>query len=800
MIKDCERDLAAKDSSANPDAFKNAIAIRNKIVELYETKTNMLKQKSRISWNIEGIKILNSFTNQSSKGDAETHVLFRAGNIGGNKLNPESRQWLDKEISLDEIHFALKDSSNEKAPGPDGINMGCLKFLWEHLKFKLLEDFKRFSRSGILPNGMNSSFLALIPKGESPRCVTDYRLISLINSSVKLFMKVLAIRLNHCIKSIVSENQYAFMKERQSTESIMILNEVSHSLRTNKTEGLILKIDFEKTFDTFGWSFLIEWLQYLGFGEQWLKWIHSYLLTMRTFVLINGSPTKEFAPKRGLRQDASLDSIKAIKRIWICFQLLTEVLRGIIKINEVNGFNRALSKENFKWDIRNGNSAFFWEDLWIGREPLCICFGRLYNISKLKLLVRDFVNKWMLPTSIVHDLWSRPLRVWELEESPYSSALGRKFLHGEFNISSTVWSMFWKFKALPKVLMFVWKLSHNVLTTKSFLIMRLGQCIGSALCPRCNKEEETQEHIFWSCELAVKIWHEFFQWWGMIHKFRGKGFCNIRRWQNWFPSGSQRDGWNLAVVSCLWSMWICRNKLVFEGITTESKEIIHLVKLRAWTWYDSSGTEIRVMEQLWLLDPGTLIARHQMEANNLLMMKNYEYFCFVDGSFSRLCCDAIKAGIVGVLWRLPPYGIFKINVHACFFEEPLGNGNVSGIGVVIRNHGGRIVRMVAVCHAEGFEESLYGYDRFDIELETDNEEAFWEWRNATRYLARYGVENWDMVVILAGPVGRVFELWASNLGLGPIGFMAVHEMDLEANVVDEVAGVEDELMLAQEMI
>lgn len=90
--------------------------------------------------------------------------------------------------------------------------------------------------------------------------------------------------------------------------------------------------------------------------------------------------------------------------------------------------------------------------------------------------------------------------------------------------------------------------------------------------------------------------------------------------------------------------------------------------------------------------------------------------------------------------------------------------------------------------------------------------------NLAAYLARFGAENYNRMVILAGPVGHVFELWCNDMGLGPIGeqYMAVHELDLLADVVQEEAqevvqgidvGVEgfmeeqeDEVMLAQEML
>ncbi|KAK1391999.1 hypothetical protein POM88_011055 [Heracleum sosnowskyi] len=98
-------------------------------------------------------------------------------------------------------------------------------------------------------------------------------------------------------------------------------------------------------------------------------------------------------------------------------------------------------------------------------------------------------------------------------------------------------------------------------------------------------------------------------------------------------------------------------------------------------------------------------------------------------------------------------------------------------------------------------------DVHDFEFETDNEEAYWEpininTKSLARYLALYRAENWDRIVIIVGPFGRVFELWNNDMGLGPIDeqIMAVHELDLLAGVEVAEKVVEDETLLAQDMV
>jgi mannosylglycoprotein endo-beta-mannosidase len=63
-----------------------------------------------------------------------------------------------------------------------------------------------------------------------------------------------------------------------------------------------MKLNITKAFDTVDWSFLLEVLRNMGFGERLLACICALLSTASTRVLLNGSPGARITNRRGLRQ------------------------------------------------------------------------------------------------------------------------------------------------------------------------------------------------------------------------------------------------------------------------------------------------------------------------------------------------------------------------------------------------------------------------------------------------------------------------------------------------------------------
>jgi len=60
--------------------------------------------------------------------------------------------------------------------------------------------------------------------------------------------------------------------------------------------GVIVKVEYEKAYH------LYYNMGKLDFCSKWVKWIKSCLELSTIFILMNKSPTKEYKPRRELRQ------------------------------------------------------------------------------------------------------------------------------------------------------------------------------------------------------------------------------------------------------------------------------------------------------------------------------------------------------------------------------------------------------------------------------------------------------------------------------------------------------------------
>ncbi|WVZ51380.1 hypothetical protein U9M48_002532, partial [Paspalum notatum var. saurae] len=229
--------------------------------------------------------------------------------------------------------------------------------------------------------------------------------------------------------------------------------------------------------------------------------------------------------------------------------------------------------------VKDGSQVRFWEDIWLGSTPLRAQYPCLYNIARPKnITIAEVLSSSPPNLSWRRDLVGAKLIAWNdllphianltlLQES--DSFHWNLTQNGVFSVKShyqalirvevpNLNKMIWKIRAPLKIKIFLWYLRKGVLLTKDNLTKRNWQ--GNKSCAFCHNDE-TIEHLFFECRFARTVW-AFFQCASDLTKPNNAPHM-FGSWLQGLPSTWQRIVLLGAAALC-WSIWLCRNDLVFE--------------------------------------------------------------------------------------------------------------------------------------------------------------------------------------------------------------------------------------------
>nr|GEX45148.1 RNA-directed DNA polymerase, eukaryota [Tanacetum cinerariifolium] len=179
--------------------------------------------------------------------------------------------------------------------------------------------------------------------------------------------------------------------------------------------------------------------------------------------------------------------------------------------------------------LGNGSAIRFWDDAWCGNHPLKVLFPRVYLLD---------IDKGFTVASVRHMIDARFLDV-----SPTAAR--------------------WIRDIPIKVNVFLWRLSLNKLPSMMNLEKK-GIDVDSILCPICNDDVETVNHLFFSCDMAKDLWSLLMRYWELDIPF-----FNISDWYNWLDSLSISLKMRLFLEdvggTLMWCIWNFRNRLIFSN-------------------------------------------------------------------------------------------------------------------------------------------------------------------------------------------------------------------------------------------
>lgn len=248
------------------------------------------------------------YSSTSISTDEEIHTFLEP--LGLPKLTEGEREFLDADITREELIEVINALPAGKAPGPDGFTAEFFKSFAPELAPYLLEVYTEALEKGVLPPTMRQALISLIPKkGKDPGECKNYRPISLIQLDVKIISKILANRLNKVINSLIHTDQVGFICGRSSSDNIRRFINIMWSVAEVQSPIAAISLDAEKAFDMVEWGYLFKILRVYGFGDVFIKWIQLLYKHPEAAVQTNGLISEYFALGRGTRQGSPLSPL-----------------------------------------------------------------------------------------------------------------------------------------------------------------------------------------------------------------------------------------------------------------------------------------------------------------------------------------------------------------------------------------------------------------------------------------------------------------------------------------------------------
>ena len=234
--------------------------------------------------------------------------------LGERPIARASAERLDKPISDLEITRVMENLPLGKQPGPDRIPNAVYKYMSHFFAPKLGALLRMAAQLGTLPNEMRKGDIGILHKKGERDEVRNYRPITLLQNSYKIFTRILAKRMASVVHEFVAEAQKGFVPHTFIADCSMLLNlietYVNDDVETRK--GIMVFLDMEKAFDRVSYDFLIDGLKAIGFGPNFVKTVGMMYNTERPpqrRIYANGYYSEWFDIKSGVAQGCPLSPL-----------------------------------------------------------------------------------------------------------------------------------------------------------------------------------------------------------------------------------------------------------------------------------------------------------------------------------------------------------------------------------------------------------------------------------------------------------------------------------------------------------
>lgn len=216
-------------------------------------------------------------------------------------LNCES---LNSPITDNEIRSAIRALKDRKAAGPDGLIGEFYKQSCEKILPFLVNFFNHLFDNGLFPDKWSLAILQPLHKKGDATIPDNYRGISLLDISSKLYSYVLNKRITDWIEEndIIGEEQAGFREDHSTSDHIFTLLAMVQKQLLRHRKLYVAFIDFRKAFDSICRDKLWKVLYKTGMNGKIIQALKSMYSVVKARVRAGADLTEEFLCPQGLKQ------------------------------------------------------------------------------------------------------------------------------------------------------------------------------------------------------------------------------------------------------------------------------------------------------------------------------------------------------------------------------------------------------------------------------------------------------------------------------------------------------------------
>ena len=228
-----------------------------------------------------------------------------------------------------EVERAIKNSQLGKAPGEDGITTEMLKLLEDFGIDKLTELFNAIYETGDFPEDLLMSIFITLPKQARATECSNFRTISLMPHTLKIFLKVIQGRIGAKIDKEVGPTQFGFRPGSGTREGIFCYNIIAQKHLEVDKDLFTCFIDYSKAFDRVHHVQLIQCLEKIGVDGRDIRVIANLYWHQKAAIRIQNELSPFTSIQRGVRQGCVLSPY--------LFNIYTEFI--FRECNDLQGIN-----------------------------------------------------------------------------------------------------------------------------------------------------------------------------------------------------------------------------------------------------------------------------------------------------------------------------------------------------------------------------------------------------------------------------------------------------------------------------